>query len=89
MDAALPSNMIEEARRLASRTEGVRKIKNIKGRKMGIDIFLDMTIEVDKNISVEEAHLITARIRRDILRDMNGSKEILIHVEPFMSEREP
>lgn len=83
MDAALPESLLEKIRSISSRVEGVKRIKDIKGRKLGIDIFVDLTIEVDKTMSVEDAHLITMKVRRDILRDLRGAKDIIIHVEPY------
>lgn len=83
MDAGLPKKMINNIERLTLKIEGVKRVKDIKGRKMGIDIFVDMTIEVDKMISVEEAHIITIKVRRNILKNLQGAKDIFIHVEPY------
>ncbi|NQT06135.1 MAG: cation transporter [Candidatus Omnitrophica bacterium] len=83
MDAALPKKTLEKIRELSGCVEGVKRIKDLKGRKMGIEIFIDMTIEVDKSMSVEEAHLITVKIRRSCLNNIQGAKDIFIHVEPF------
>lgn len=83
MDAALPRKMLDEIKRLSTEIDGVKRVKDVKGRKMGIDIFIDMTIEVDRNITVEESHTITAKVRRNILKNLQGAKDIFIHVEPF------
>jgi len=37
-------------------------------------------------MSVEDAHIITAKIRRDILKNLKGAREILVHVEPYSGE---
>jgi cation diffusion facilitator family transporter len=84
MDAAMPPRMITEIRNLSMRVDGVKGVKDIKGRKSGIDIFIDMIIEVNKNISVEEGHAITEKVKQKILKNLHGSKDILIHVEPFL-----
>lgn len=84
MDAALPSRMLDVIKGLSLEVNGVKKLKDVKGRKTGIDIFIDMTIEVDKDISVATAHTITAKIRRSILKNLKGAKDILIHVEPYL-----
>lgn len=83
MDAALPQKMLDDIKNLSIEIDGVKRIKDIKGRKMGIDILVDMTIEVNRDMPVEEAHLITARVRRNVLKSIKGAKEILIHVEPY------
>ena len=83
MDAALPGRMLKRIEELSFEVEGVRGVKDLKGRKMGIDIIVDMTVEVDGGITVKEAHLITAKVRRNILNNLHGAKDIFIHIEPY------
>ena len=83
MDGAPSRAVIEGIRAVASRNGNVKNIKDIKARKMGLDIVIDMTIEVDKDMSVESGHLITDVIRADILSKIPAAKEVFIHVEPF------
>jgi cation diffusion facilitator family transporter len=83
MDASLPKDFMDKLHALACEVEGVKAIKNIKARKLGIDILIDMTIDVECKMSVEEAHNITAKIRRNILTRVPNTREVLIHVEPY------
>ena len=72
----------DEINRLALETDGVSKVTVLKARKLGLEIFVDMTIEVDKDMTVADAHLITAKVRRSVLKNVRNAKDILIHVEP-------
>lgn len=83
MDAALPENILRRIKELTMTVDGVKRIKDVKGRKMGIDIFVDLTIEVDSDMRVSDAHTITAKIRRSVLKNLQGAKDIFIHVEPY------
>lgn len=83
MDASLPESVMDEIHGLSCEVEGVKRIENIKARKLGIDIFIDMTIEVEPGMSVEEAHKITARIRRNLFTKLTNTKDVMIHVEPY------
>lgn len=83
MDASLPKEVMDQIHGLTSQIKGVKRIKNIKARKLGIDVFIDMTIDVEPKMSVEEAHKITDQIRRNILHKLTNTKDILIHVEPY------
>jgi len=83
MDASLPEPLMNKIHQIVCSIEGVKRIKNIKGRKLGIDILIDMTIDVESKMSVEDAHNITVKIRRKILADILNTKDVLIHVEPY------
>jgi len=83
MDASLPKEVMDRIHGLTRQIKGVKGIKNIKARKLGIDVFIDMTIDVEPKMSVEEAHKITDQIRRNILHKLASTKDILIHVEPY------
>lgn len=83
LDSSLPKDMTERIKKLTAGTQGVKKVTILKARKLGLDILVDMTIEVDGNMTVGEAHLITAKVRRSVLRDIANAKDVLIHVEPY------
>jgi len=83
MDASLPKSVMDEIHKLVWDVRDVKKIKNIKARKLGIDVFIDMTIDVDSKISVEEAHNITVKVRQNILTKLPNTKDVMIHVEPY------
>lgn len=83
MDGAPEKPVIEGIRKITLLNNNVKAIYDIKVRKMGLDLMIDMTIAVDKNISVEKGHGITDVIRNDIMRKVPTAKEVFIHVEPF------
>ncbi len=83
LDSALAKEITDRITGLALETAGVKKVAVLKARKLGLDIFVDMTIELDKDMTVEEAHLITAKVRRTVLKNLSNAKDILIHVEPY------
>jgi len=83
MDGTLPEDVMKDINRLASEVKGTRRIKNVKARKLGIDIFIDMTIDVDPQMSVLDAHNITAEIRSSLFANLCNVKDVLIHVEPY------
>ena len=85
LDSALPREITDRIKKLALETDGVKKVAVLKARKLGLDILVDMTIEVEKSMAVEEAHLITAKIRRSVLKNIPNATDVLIHVEPYKS----
>lgn len=84
MDGAPPKGVIDGIRDIALQNKGVKKIKDIKVRKMGLELIIDMTIDVDKSITVESGHAITDLIRKDIISRVGAAKDVFIHVEPYL-----
>lgn len=59
---------------------GVREVKSIKGRYHGSSIFLDVTIIVDPDITVTEAHQICDKVESHM--HAKGIMSLYVHPEP-------
>ena len=71
---------LEEYRTLVQEVTDVREVKNVKGRYHGSSIFLDVTIVVDANLSLQEAHDICDRVETHLQN--NGISSVYVHPEP-------
>ncbi|RLY83102.1 cation transporter [Staphylococcus hominis] len=71
---------LEEYRNLVQEVTDVREVKNVKGRYHGSSIFLDVTIVVDANLSLQEAHDICDRVETHL--ENNGISSVYVHPEP-------
>ncbi|WP_404458677.1 cation diffusion facilitator family transporter [Oceanobacillus kapialis] len=60
----------------------VKAVNNIKGRVLGNQPFIDITILVDSQLNVKESHDITVRIEQHLYEEHN-IKNAHIHIEPF------
>jgi len=76
-----PKGILREVKRIVTGTEGVRKIRNIRARKVGDKLFVDIVITVDKSLDVEDAHKIASTIESS-LRDSLGNVDVIVHIEP-------
>lgn len=83
MDAALGEKIINRIRTQARKVDGVKSLANLKARKMGIEIFVEMAVKVAKTNSVEEGHAIAERVKDGILTHVPNVKDVLVHVEPY------
>ena len=61
--------------------EGVGGIKSIKGRSLGSNIYLDLIIAIDPEMSVRKSHEITQKIQQ-MLEEKFHIYDVDIHVEP-------
>ncbi|KRL03220.1 cation diffusion facilitator family transporter [Liquorilactobacillus capillatus] len=67
---------------------GVELVHNIQGRSYGANIFVDIIIWVDPQMSVRESHHITEKVE-SLLRRQYGVFDTDVHVEPWDVDYEP
>ncbi len=84
MDQAVDGPVTEEIKRLASSIPGVEKVEKLLVRKSGMEMMLDIHIEVEPDLSVVEGHRIATRVKRDLMGQMPALKSALVHIEPHL-----
>lgn len=82
MDGDAP-HVADEARRIAEAVNGVRGVEKVFARKLGLEYWVDMHIEVDPELPVRLAHELAHRVEDTIRADRPNVRKVLIHVEPF------
>jgi len=82
MDVAPPEPIISAIREIAAGVAHVERIDKCTVRKMGLDFFVDLHIEVDGDLTVRQGHEIAHQVR-DAIRSANPAiVDVLIHIEP-------
>lgn len=84
-DGFEPEEMKEYKPLILSHPE-VKSIKELKARRYGSNIYLDLTVCMDPNLTVWRSHEITEEIEIE-LADNFGINFIDIHVEPYKKAR--
>ena len=89
MDRELPDDDRQRIRDIALRHPGVREVHDLKTRSSGQRIFIQLHIEMDRNLSLLRAHGISDAVMWDIERNFPNS-EVIIHGDPegVMERRE-
>lgn len=82
MDATIDKRIRERIEKEALRVKGVKRVGDLRARRSGLDIFVDLKIEVDSKLTVEEGHAIAAQVKKRILGEMEQVAEVLVHVNP-------
>lgn len=77
----VPQGLPEKIRDLVKPVEGVLSIKRMRVRPAGITIFIDITIEVNRKLSIGDSHAICDKIEKKI-RGFIPEADITIHAEP-------
>lgn len=83
-EASLEEDVIDDIQHIIVSTDGVKDFHKLKTRKIGNNIATDVHIQVDRNLSLIEAHDICTEVENR-LRAKYGNESILyIHCEPYM-----
>jgi len=82
LDACLKPELISQMRQVASEVTGVRGVHEIKVRRSGPFIFVEMHVEVDRTIRIDEADTISTTIEQRIKNMIEEVDSVTLHVEP-------
>ncbi len=84
IETSLPREHEDEIIKLASGVYGVHDPHELKTRKIGNHIAIDIHIKVDNNLNIEEAHNITIDLEETLRRAYGEETHISIHTEPLV-----
>ena len=82
MDAAPHEAIESEIRRIALSVDGVLALDKCYVRKMGFDLYVDLHVIVQSDITVKQGHEIGHRVRDAICTTNPRVADVLIHIEP-------
>jgi len=82
MDKMPETKILKKINSIALSVEGVMDTETLKARKIGLDIFVDIHIEVNKNITIEKGHKIAHKVKGTLIEKMPVIKDVLVHIEP-------
>lgn len=83
LDESVDKKTFDEISNIAQNIPNVINAHDIRTRKIGEAIFVDMHILVDKNITVKEGHDIAKEVKRTLLKQNLNILDVLIHIEPY------
>jgi len=87
VDTALDREEVERIQRQMLRIEGVQSVHNLKTRRMGPEVLVDVHVQVPGTISVSEGHQIAERVRQHLIETHPEVSEVLVHVDPENDEQ--
>ncbi|WP_215141258.1 cation diffusion facilitator family transporter [Exiguobacterium qingdaonense] len=77
-----PPHLVESYEETIERFERVKEVREIKGRHLGNHVMLDVTIAVNGELTVDEAHELCDEIERE-LDERHAVESVHIHIEPI------
>ena len=80
--------MIEKILQTLEGIEGVEHFHQVRARRMGPHLLVDLHLEVDCMMTVSAAHQVAERVRWHILETMPSVNEVMIHVDAEQDNEE-
>lgn len=85
LETSLPKAQTDEITEIIQSVDGVKALHNLRTRKIGNAIAIDVHVKMDGDLRLTEAHDIASRIERTI-RDRYGEGSLInVHMEPYKS----
>jgi len=83
MDTAPDREIRDEIQRLAETVPGVARVEKCFVRKMGWQLYVDMHVEVEPQMTVLRSHEIAHAVKDKIREGMHTVSDVLVHIEPL------
>ncbi|MBK5275201.1 MAG: cation transporter [Desulfuromonadales bacterium] len=82
MDGSAPPDFIEKVTRLAESVERVEHVHDIRGRRTGQYMVIDLKLDMDPNMTVKESHDIATKVKKLIFEGFPNVGDVMIHINP-------
>jgi cation diffusion facilitator family transporter len=82
-----PDGLPQKIVQAAAGVEGVLNVGQVRVRRSGPSFFVDMTVDVDRNLSFERTHAIAENVEARIQGVAPGA-DVVVHTDPREVERE-
>lgn len=80
-DEAVEEGLLPALKQALNQIEGVEKYHDLRSRRMGSSVLVDLHVQVDARLSVSAAHQIGERVRMVLLEQNPQVNEVLVHID--------
>lgn len=88
MDGSVAPDFIVEVTRLAESVDRVEHVHDIRARRSGQYMIIDLKLDMDPDMTVKESHDIATRVKRLIFEGFPNVGDVMIHINPHEEEHE-
>ena len=86
MDGTVPPDFIAEVKRMAESVELVEHVHEIRGRRSGQYMIIDLKLEMDPSMTVKESHDVATKVKQIIFDGFPNVGDVMIHINPHEEE---
>jgi cation diffusion facilitator family transporter len=88
MDGRLTDPCVDDMVKLAEGVEGVEHVHEIRCRRSGQYLILDMKLDMDPEMTVRRSHAIATQVKKLIFESFPNIGDVMIHINPHEEEHE-
>jgi cation diffusion facilitator family transporter len=85
-DTTLQREMLRDLGAGIRRLPGVVNLHELRARRMGPRVLVDLHVQVDASTTVSDGHQVAERVREFVFREHGGVSEVLVHIDPEPDE---
>ncbi len=82
MDGLPDDGLLETITRLSEGVSGVEHVHEIRGRRSGQYLIIDLKLEMDPDMTVKESHAIATAVKKAIFDHYPNVGDVMIHINP-------
>ena len=83
MDGSPPEGFVDTVTRIACGVEGVEGVHEIKARRSGQYVIVDMKLDMDPEMTVKRSHAVATEVKRLIFDRIPNIGDVMIHINPY------
>ena len=88
MDGSVHGDYIQEVTALAEAVTHVEHVHEIRARRSGQYIIIDLKLEMDPDMTVKQSHDVATEVKRLIFERFHNVGDVMIHVNPHDEDHE-
>jgi len=88
MDGSVHGEYIQEVTELAEMVDHVEHVHEIRARRSGQYIIIDLKLDMDPDMTVKQSHAVATEVKRLIFERFQNVGDVMIHINPHDEEHE-
>lgn len=82
MDGCPDDKLVADVLRLTEEIKGVEHVHDIRARRSGQYILIDLKLDMDPAMTVKQSHAVCSSVKRKIFSQFGNVGDVMIHVNP-------
>ena len=88
MDGSVHGEYIQDVTKLAEGVDHVEHVHEIRARRSGQYIIIDLKLDMDPEMTVKQSHAVATEVKRQIFERFPNVGDVMIHINPHDEEHE-